>query len=193
MDKASIIQTIVDHYQYLPAACQAKLLETSRVLQVSRGDELVRAGSYSHQVFYVAKGSARAYYLKDGKDVSDWFAFENRFICSINSYFLQVPSPHTIETLEPSWLLVLDRTIVDQLSEEYREFDRLGKRLVTETMLLLQQRIVGMQFQTAKQSYEHLLELYPNITQRVALGHIASYLGITLETLSRIRHPQYGI
>ena len=84
----------------------------------------------------------------------------------------------------------MSRENILELSEKHIEFDRLGKIIITKTMLQLQQRISSIQFETAQQKYKNLLEIEPNITQRVALTHIASYLGITLETLSRIRNPK---
>ncbi|MEM8526574.1 MAG: Crp/Fnr family transcriptional regulator [Bacteroidota bacterium] len=193
MDKDQIIATLVKHYHPLSAACQEELAAHSKVLVLGKGTQILREGEYANTVYYVAKGVARAFYLKNGKDISDWFAFENDFICAIDSYFLEISSPYYIETLDASVLLGVHKEQVNQLSDKYRDFDRLGKVIVTKTMLQLQQRIVSMQFETAKQNYENLLTIRPEITQRIPLTHIASYLGITLETLSRIRSPKYRI
>ena len=193
MNKDQIIQSIVDNNHDLPLECVNELRDCSEMLSLGKGAQVVKEGAYADKVYYVAKGTARAFYLKDGKDISDWFAFEHDFICSINSYFLNIPSPHYIETIEASTLLAINRTQVNLLSDRYLAFDRLGKVIVTNTMLRLQQRIVAMQFETAKQTYENLLSIRPDITQRIPLMHIASYLGITLETLSRIRSPKYRI
>ena len=73
------------------------------------------------------------------------------------------------------------------LSDKYWEFDRMGKMIITETMLYLQKRIVSIQFETAANRYQTLLKEKSDIELRVPLKHLASYLGITLETLSRIR------
>jgi CRP-like cAMP-binding protein len=115
---------------------------------------------------------------------------ENDFICAINSYFLNIPSPHYIETIEPATLLIINRQDVNYLCDTYHDFDRFGRLAVTQTMLQLQQRVVSLQFESAQQRYETLTKLRPDITQRVPLGHIASYLGMTLETLSRARQPK---
>ncbi len=193
MNKGQILNSIVDNYHSLSTDCLAELMICSKVITIDKEVQIVKEGQSSKKVFYVAEGSVRAFYLKGDKDVSDWFAFENSFISSINSFFLDVPSPHYIESVEFSTLLEIDRDDVKRLSDKYLEFDRLGKLIVTNTMLQLQQRIVSMQFESAKQSYESLLRIRPDITQRIPLTHIASYLGITLETLSRIRNPKYGI
>jgi CRP-like cAMP-binding protein len=187
MSIEQIIEAISNHYTQLSNDCMADLKSVSKILSVEKGSIIVKEGQYADKAYFIAQGSARAFYLKDGKDISDWFAFENDFISSINSFFLDVPSPHFIEASEPSILLEISRAHVTMLSDKYLEFDRLGKAIVTKTMLQLQQRIMSVQFETAQQKYKNLLEIRTDITQRVALGHIASYLGITIETLSRIR------
>jgi CRP-like cAMP-binding protein len=88
--------------------------------------------------------------------------------------------------------LEISKSDFERLTNTYHDFERLARVVVTKTMLQLQQRIVAVQFETALQKYENLIALRPDITQRVALSHIASYLGITIETLSRIRKPKSG-
>jgi hypothetical protein len=137
--------------------------------------------------------SGSAFYIKDGKEISDWFAFENDFINSINSFHLNIPSPHYIDLLETSTIVEVSRDAISMLTEKHHCFEKLGRIAVTKTMLQLQQRIASIQFESALQKYESLLTMRPDITQRVPLTHIASYLGITLETLSRIRNPKNRI
>lgn len=170
--------------------------EFEKLLTINTFDKntiIVREGQYSDKLFYIITGCLRAYYLKEDKKITDWFGFENDFICSINSYFLEIPSPHYIETIEPATLMVISRSDINKLCAKHHDFERLAKVAVTKTMLQLQQRIVSMQFETAQQKYENLTALRPDISQRVPLGHIASYLGMTIETLSRIRKPKSRI
>lgn len=173
--------------------CLNELEKRVTLLHPGKNTCLVKEGQYADKTYYIVSGCARAFYLKDGKDITDWFAFENDFICSINSFFLQVPSPHYIEVVTPGTLLEINRADFQQLSDRYRDFDRLGKQVITKTMLQLQQRIVSVQFETARQKYENLLAIHPDIPLKVPLTHIASYLGITLETLSRIRQEKTRI
>lgn len=187
MKKEDIIGAIEKNHIKLPSDCINSLLEVSKILEVQNGEEIVKEGQYADKAYFIIKGCARAYYLKDGKDITDWFAFDNDFISSINSFYLDIPSPHYIEVLEPSVLLEISKKHIDSLSNKYPEFDKLEKLVVIKTMLRLQQRIVSVQFETASQKYINVLTIRPDIIQRVPLTHIASYLGITLETLSRIR------
>lgn len=192
-EKRNIIQAIEEYYIPLSEACIKEYIKCSKILRFNEPTVLVKEGEYSDKTYYIANGAARAYYLKDGKDITDWFAFENDFISSINSFFLDVPSPHFIEVLEPSVLLEISKDNVTNLTLQFPEVGMLGYQAVVKTMLQLQQRIVSIQFETAQQKYENLLEIRPDITQRVPLTHIASFIGITLETLSRIRNPKNRI
>ena len=185
-----VIETLHTTYSPLSDACKAELPSHSRIFTVSPSELLVKEGEFADKTYFIVEGCARAYYLKEGKDITDWFAFEGDFISAINSFFLDVPSPHFIEIMEPATLLEFSRDSVLMFSDKYHDFDRLGRMIVTRTMLQLQQRIVSLQFENAQQKYENLLKIRPDITQRIPLMHIASYLGITLETLSRIRNPK---
>jgi CRP-like cAMP-binding protein len=193
MNFEQIIEHVELHFLPLTDECKSDLKNVSKIMELEPETILVKEGQLADKTYFIASGSARAFYLKDDKDITDWFAFENNFINSINSFFLHIPSPHFIEVLEPSVLLEISRENIDLLSNKYQEFDRLGKIAITKTLLQLQQRVVSIQFETAQQKYENILKIRPDITQRVALTHIASYLGITLETLSRIRNPKNRI
>jgi len=187
------IQLIGDQYSPLSPHCAADLKQCARLLHLDKGTLLVREGQLSNKTYFVVTGCARAFYLKSGKDITDWFAFEHAFVSAIHSFFLNAPSQHFIELLEPARLLEISRESIARLSDKHHDFERLGRIIVTKTMLQLQQRIVSIQFEPAQQKYDNLLAIRPDITQRVPLTHIASYLGITLETLSRIRNPKNRI
>ncbi len=187
MDRKKIVEIISNHYSPLTPECKHDLITNSKLLVLQKGTVLVRGGQFSDKTFFIVNGCARAYYLKDGKDISDWFAFENEFISSINSFFLNIPSPHFIELIEDSVLLEISRENIEILSNTYHDFERLSKVVVIKTMLKQQERIASMQFHSAEEKYKNLLSIHPDINQRIPLTHIASYINITLETLSRIR------
>ncbi|MDE1207038.1 Crp/Fnr family transcriptional regulator [Tenacibaculum larymnensis] len=193
MNYKEVFKTIEETYTPLSTECQQELIAGSKVCAYKKGDIVVREGQFSKKVFFIVQGCSRAYYLKDGKDISDWFTFENQFMASIVSFFSNEPSPHYVEFIEDSTVLEFSKDTVDKLSQKHHDFERLISKIVTETMLGLCERLYTIQFNKAEERYKHLLSIYPFITNRIPLTHIASYLGITLETLSRIRNPKKRI
>ena len=84
-------------------------------------------------------------------------------------------------------MIEISKEVIDELAEKYHDFERLIREVVTQTMLSQQERISSILFHSAEQRYEQILSIRPDIINRVPLMHIASYLGMTLETLSRVR------
>ena len=114
-------------------------------------------------------------------------------MASIVSFFSEEPSPHYVEFVEDTTVYEFSKEDIDCLAHKYHDFERFISKVVTETMLGLCERLYTIQFHKAEERYDHLLQIYPKITTRIPLTHIASYLGITLETLSRIRNPKNRI
>ncbi|WP_236977729.1 Crp/Fnr family transcriptional regulator [Membranihabitans maritimus] len=193
MDSERILKNIEKKYSPLSADCQKDFIDSSKINVFKKGDIAVREGQFSKKAYLIIEGCARAYYLKDGKDVTDWFTFENQFMAPIVSFFSQEASPHYVEFVEDSIVLEFSKDTFDILSDKHHDFERFISKVVTETMLGLCERLYTIQFNKADERYQHLLNIHPNIVTRIPLTHIASYLGITLETLSRIRNPKYRI
>ncbi len=182
-----IIQKTEGLFTSLPPQCQQDFIAHSTIRNLEKEEVVVKAGQYSKKGYFILQGCSRSYYMKDGKDISDWFAFEGEFVSPIVSFFSDQPNPHYIEFLEDSLVIEFKKETIDMLSEKYRNFQQIVTSVVTETMLSLNERLYHIQFTKAEKRYKYLLSTYPDITNRVSLTHIASYLGITLETLSRIR------
>lgn len=185
--QATLLQQIHENYAPVSPEAAFALFGVMKPLAFEKPEILVREGQHATDLYYVAKGGVRAFYLNDGRDITDWFAFENHFVCALTSYFRDVPSPHYLETLGPTELFAVSRKDIEELCDRFHDIERLARAVVTDTMLKLQERMVAMQFRTAAERYLSLLEMYPDIEQRAPLSTIATFLGITQETLSRIR------
>lgn len=148
---------------------------------------LVRDGQVADRMFFILNGALRAYYIHGDKEYTDWFMFENMFACSLSAFFGAVPSPQCIETLEETDVLMLTRQHLDDLCKKHHDMSLLNGRILSHSLVTLQTGFIDQRFRTAPERYALLLEHYPEALKRVPLKYIASYLGISQETLSRIR------
>ena len=154
---------------------------------VAKDHFLVREKQVCNYLFFVDKGAARIFYHKNEKEVTEWIALDEEFLLSIKSFFLRNPSQLMIQTIEPSevWGIHYDDLI--QLATTHHDIETWFRKLLSVALILSQNRMDSIQFESAQQRYESLIKQHPNIIKRVPLTYIASFLGITLETLSRIR------
>ena len=156
-------------------------------LSFPKGQHLLREGTVSNYLYFISRGVARIYYHKPQKEVTEWIALDHTFFFSINSFFNREPSKLAIHLLEPSELLVIHHDDLMRFCDQYHEVEKLFRRMITTSLLFSQERMESIQFETAQQRYQRLLERNPDILQRVSLAYIASFLGMTQETLSRVR------
>jgi CRP-like cAMP-binding protein len=145
------------------------------------------SGGDCNYVYFIEKGIARTFYYKDGKDITYWIAAENEFIGSLGSFFSRTPGNKYVEVLEDSILWEFSHAKLEALYASSKEMERVGRLFAQYGISLLEKRIDDVHALSAKERYELLLAKHPQIIQRVPMGIIASYLGVTSETLSRIR------
>lgn len=148
---------------------------------------LQEEGKICNELYFVEKGVARTFYYKNGREVTYWLAAENDFVGSMASFFSRTPSNKHVETLEDCTLWIIDYNKLENLYENSKELERMGRLFANYGMSVLEKKFDDFHSMTAKERYDTLVNKHPQILQRVSLGIIASYLGITQETLSRIR------
>jgi len=148
---------------------------------------LVRENTVCDYIYFIRKGIARIYYYKHGKEVTEWIAMDGTFFLSITSFFKRVPSKLIIHTIEPAELMGIHHDDLIALCNQSHDIERWFRKLLTNSLIHSQRRMESIQFESAQQRYEKLSTNNPSIIQRVPLSYIASFLGITQETLSRIR------
>lgn len=144
-------------------------------------------GGVCDKLFFIHKGIARAYYYKEHKDITAHFALENGTITAIDSFIQRKKSRYNIELLEDTSLSFICYDDWMQLLNDKPEYERFARIFLENIYIDIAERIEDLIFNSAKERYEKLLIKNPNLLQRVNLGYIASYIGISQETLSRIR------
>ncbi|RNL54722.1 Crp/Fnr family transcriptional regulator [Pedobacter jejuensis] len=160
----------------------------SEVINVAKKTKLLSVGERSNIIYFIVNGAARIYYLnQEGKETNTWFLFENELLISVYSFYTGNPSFEYIETIEDCKLIAVKREKLDELYLKFMEFNYSGRKLTEFYHMRNEIQANDLRMYSAKERYEHLIKRSPQLLQRVSLGHIASYLGISQETLSRIR------
>jgi CRP-like cAMP-binding protein len=184
------MQFLLDHvkgYYQLSEAAEVELQRSFERVIFNKNEYIVQEGKICRHLYFLQKGALRGYYNTDGKEITHWFGFENDFVTSFHSFITQQPSVEYVQLLEGSVLWMISKDKLTSLFNQYHEIERLVRIAYEKYYIRLEERFVSAHFKTAAERYEHLLRQTPYIIERVPLGHIASYLGITQETLSRIR------
>lgn len=156
-------------------------------VELPRGHVLFQANRIETSIYFLEKGVARAYCYDAEKEITFWFGFEGDVIFSYNSYVNNEPGYENVALLEDAALYSIDNTVLQALFLSDLEIANWGRKLAERELIRTEKLFISRQFRTASERYHELLKAHPQLVQRVQLGHIASYLGITQVTLSRIR------
>ncbi len=152
-----------------------------------RNEEVLRNGRFCNHLYFVTQGMLRGYYIIDNKEVSNWLATEGDFCTSYYSFIARTTSYETIEAIEKSEVQAISYANLNKVYNLFPETERAGRLILEEYYSRLEERMISLQFKSAKERYEGLQKNRPELLKRAPLGCIASYLGMTQETLSRIR------
>lgn len=154
---------------------------------LAKHDHLIQEGKVCRHLYFLEAGALRGFYHAEEKEVTHWFAFEHDFVTSFHSFITQQAAVENIQAMESSVLWKISKEKLTELMNRFHEVERLVRTTYETYYLRLEERFVNAQFKSATERYEQLLQQSPHILERVSLGYIASYLGISPETLSRIR------
>jgi CRP-like cAMP-binding protein len=176
-----------DRFQPIPSAAQEAIREICSVIYLKKNEELQPIGHTCRTIYFVKKGIARIYYYKDGIDVTESFSFENSIIARVESLFTEKPSRKAIQIVEDADIIAINATKLFKLYDTHPQIERLFRKIFEKGYVETVNRIESLQFHTAEERYLALLQESPDVLRRIPLKYIASYLGITQVTLSRIR------
>lgn len=163
------------------------LLEISRERSLDKGDYWIRQGDHATEVAFIHKGYLRKYYTQEGKDVTDFFYLENTFTGDLPSIISGTPTHSYVEAMEPCLLRVWNYQGIDDLCKRSHALERLMRKITEQAFFTFYDRSKSFTTQSAKDRYQKLIQQHPDILQRATQYHIASYLGMSPQHLSRIR------
>lgn len=156
-------------------------------VRFKKGELIQDANKVCTHSYFIISGLVRAYYLKDGKEISEYFPAENEWCNSPKSFITRQKDIYYIDAIEHTEAFSLHVNDLVQLFDQFPEMERYSRLSMGTVFGHLMERIASLRFTSAKEKYDHFLHTYHDIYHRIPLGMIASYLGITQETLSRIR------
>lgn len=181
------IDRIIDSVYALPEPSKEVLREHVTEVSFPKGHVLLRAERVERNIYFIRQGIVRAYARTDGGETTFWIGKEGDTILSMKSYVAGEKGYEDIELLENCVLYRLNTESLRQLFREDIHIANWGRKLAENELVKTEERLIAHQFLSATERYRQLILHKPDLLQRVQLGHIASYLGITRVSLSRIR------
>lgn len=177
-------------YDVFPIATQPleQIISQFNAMEIPKQAYLLKAGRMCNNYFFLEEGFLRAFtYDVDDNEVTTAFYSANAVVFEVASYFLRTPSKENIQALAPckGWFITFDQ--LQYLFHSIPEFREFGRTVLVKGFISLKQRMLSLINETAEQRYENLIKAKPEIFQHAPLKNIASYLGITDTSLSRIR------
>jgi CRP-like cAMP-binding protein len=176
----------------LSEAVQFDFLQKLHTTRVSKGKLLLTEGDVCERLWYIKNGLVRGYYIaesdhRNSREVTEWFARENNFFNSTKSFVYQIPSPESIEVLEPTELIYINRSDLYELYARHPEVCNLGRLIAERYWIMYKDKLRDLRFHTAQERIENFLQQSRELFHRVPQKHIASYLGISENYVSKIR------
>jgi CRP-like cAMP-binding protein len=152
-----------------------------------KGQLLEKAGKVCKHLHFLVEGSVRSFYLKDNREITVSFSLQNEFITSMHSFITRRPSYETLEAMEKTVTGRISQEELWQLFDSHPGLERNYRLILEQYYIDLEEKLIFSRFKSARERYLDLLETRPKIIQKASVGQIASYLDMSLETLSRVR------
>jgi CRP/FNR family transcriptional regulator len=150
-------------------------------------DHFLREGGTCKEIGFINKGCFRTYYLANGEEVNTQFVFENEFVTDYDSFLNNKPSRYYIQALEDSEIIVFNLSAMISAYNLSHNWERFGRIIAEHSYIKTTERVESFLFLNGEQRYLDLLEKQAHLFDRIPLYHIASYLGLKRESLSRLR------
>jgi Cyclic nucleotide-binding domain. len=181
------IGTILDKVYRLPVLSKESIIGAITEVQYPKNYQLISADKVERDIYFIKKGIVRACTNSSEEEITFWFGKEGDTIVSMRSYVDNRRGYENIELLEDCILYRLSVSALDSLYANDIHVANWGRKFAEQELLKTEERLIARQFSTASERYNDLMKNNPELLQRIQLSYIASYLGITQVSLSRIR------
>ena len=183
------MQQLIDYIQQfvrLDSDAINALNELAEIEHYQKNQFILEQGQRCHKIWFLKKGMVRKYHICNDKEITVWIHTENDIFTSLQSYAQATPSVEYLQACEPTEVISISKSNSDKLSQ-FSQLLIFSNELMGKEFANIDKHTKTLSSLDAKQKYEYLRKITPGMIKRAKLGHIASILGITQETLSRIR------
>jgi CRP-like cAMP-binding protein len=151
---------------------------------------ILEAGDFSDSVYFIYKGLVRIYYVKEDKEITNWFIKENMMFAATYTILTGEKNFTNYETLEDTYVLKIKYSVLEYYYEKYHSLEHLGRKIIEAYYGVFMKKTSDVLFLSAEERYHLFVKDHSDLLNRVPLRYIASFLGVTQETLSRLRAKQ---
>jgi CRP-like cAMP-binding protein len=180
-------QNLWGQYEFLDMSDLTQLLSIGKIVQIDKNEHFLRTGDYSKKVGMIMNGLIRFYHLKDGEEYNLIFKKEQQMVSSFECIILNQPSSYSFEALEDTLMVVYDYDKMEVLFSQNPRLERFGRYFIQNELAQAIKVFEKHLFYSPEERYLKFIEEYPNLMNRVPLKHLASFMGVTPVSLSRIR------
>ena len=189
MDKSTHLSFIsfLEQFGALPEDVSTAIERVMQSMEFPKKHILLKKGKVCNYLYFIQKGLARNYFEEENKELTNDIVLEGEILVSFSSFISRKPSIETIELLEDSVLLAIHYDDLQNLYQQFPMMERFGRMIAEHHYNSLAMKSYRLKFSNSSERYQYLFENKIEIVKRVPIGIIASYLGMSIETLSRIR------
>lgn len=190
MIKSTFHEILIANFGQLTQAELDIIASYFREEQLSKNDFFTETDKYCNKLSLITSGILRIYTLSDGKEITQWISTPNYFITEISSFFFDQPSRWTIQALTDTSLLTIDKENYARLCKAFPRWHEIEKRFIAKCFAILEDRVFSHLSMSAEERYKLFFEQNSALFNQVPLQYIASVIGMSPETFSRIRKRQ---
>jgi len=182
-----ILRSFADALTSLSSAGRDQLLACGRSYVAAKDGWLLREGQTARCIYYIESGLVRSVQLHDGREVNLDFSLEGDYVTHLRSLRSQTAADYALQAMEPVSLVELGAEALRELYSKFPEIESFGRQIVEGLLMRQETQAHLFRLQSPAERYRYMADRLPALLQRVSLTNLASYLGVSRETLSRIR------
>jgi CRP-like cAMP-binding protein len=180
--------TYLSQFGNLTEQQSSLLTQKASIATLQKGDYFLKAGAITQQAGFVVAGIFRVYYLTEqGDEITRYFINEGQILLNLREFSQYSDYQYNIQAVSPCEILLFSTKDWQYLSEVMEEWDGIVHKIIQHALSQKIERLLPMTAQDAAARYQYFLKKYPHLANRVPLAYLASYLGITQSSLSRVR------